>query len=162
MKPLRDSPPSPSRQPASRALQAGTTLIEVLVSVLVLSIGLFGAAALQVSAMRNNQSSYEHAQMTVLTQAMLDSMRANLAGVANGQYEIADWTCTPPAAGTLAATDLSVWIGTVQAQIHPGACGRITCPDPAPRRDCTVGIRWDDSRATGGSSAQVFEVRSRL
>ena len=145
-----------------RARQAGATLIEVLVSVLVLSIGLFGAAALQISAMRNNQSSYEHAQMTVLTQGMLDAMRANLAGVATGQYEIAAWTCAAPAEGTLAATDLALWIGNVQAQIHPGACARITCPAPAPRRDCTVGIRWDDSRATGGSNAQVFEVRSRL
>ena len=151
-------PPGPPRRPSRRTLQAGATLIEVLVSVLVLSIGLFGAAALQISAMRNNQSSYEHAQMTVLTQGMLESMRTNLAGVAAGQYEMATWTCTAPAAGTLAATDLAQWIANVQAQVNPGACGRITCTG----RDCTVGIRWDDSRATGGSSAQVFEVRSRL
>lgn len=142
----------------TRGRQRGGTLIEVLVSVLVLSLGLLGAAALQISALRNNQSSYEHAQMTVLTQGMLDSMRSNLPGVAAGQYELAAWTCAAPAGATLAAADLAQWIGGVQTQINPGACGRITCAG----RTCTVGIRWDDSRATGGNSAQVFEIRSLL
>lgn len=136
----------------------GGTLIEVLVSVLVLAIGLLGAAALQVTAMRNNQSNYEHAQMSVLSQGMLDAMRGNLAGVTNGDYEIATWTCTAPAGASLAATDLANWINGLQAQINPGACGRVTCAG----RDCTVGIRWDDSRATGGLSTQTFELRGRL
>ena len=141
-----------------RIRQAGLSLIEVLVSVLVLSIGLLGASALQVTGLRNNQSNYEHAQMTVLTQSMLDAMRNNLAGVEAGEYEIATWTCAAPAGATLAADDVAQWIDSVQAQIHPGACGRITCAG----RDCSVGIRWDDSRATGGSDTQAFEIRSRL
>lgn len=141
-----------------RRQSAGGSLIEVLVSVLVLSIGLLGASALQVTGLRNNQSNYEHAQMTVLTQSMLDAMRNNLAGVQGGDYEMTDWTCAAPAGGTLAAADLAQWIDSVQAQIHPGACGRITCNV----RDCTVGIRWDDARATGGSDTQAFEIRSRL
>jgi len=143
---------------ASSTRQRGGSLIEVMVAVLVLSIGLLGAAVLQIGGLRNNQSNYEHAQMTVLTQGMLDSMRSNLAGVAAGQYAIADWTCAAPAGTTLAATDMAQWIGSLQAQINPSACGRIPCT----ARDCTVGIRWDDSRATGGSSAQVFEIRSGL
>jgi type IV pilus assembly protein PilV len=143
-----------------RRQSAGGSLIEVLVSVLVLSIGLLGASALQVTGLRNNQSNYEHAQMTVLTQSMLDAMRNNLAGVEAGEYEIAAWTCAAPAGATLAADDVAQWIDSVQAQIHPGACGRITCPGAG--RDCTVGIRWDDSRATGGSDTQAFEIRSRL
>lgn len=151
----RTTAPMPCR---ASTRQRGGTLIEVLVSVLVLSIGLLGAAALQIGGLRNNQSNYEHAQMTVLTQGMLDSMRSNLAGVTTGQYEIAAWTCAPPAGATLAETDMAQWIGGLQAQINPSACGRITCDV----RDCTVGIRWDDSRATGGSNAQVFEIRSGL
>ncbi len=138
--------------------QSGSTLIEVLVSVLVLSLGMLGAAALQATALRNNQSNYEHAQMTVLTQSMLDSMRANIAGVTAGDYEMATYTCIAPTGAGLAKTDIAQWINSVQAQLNPGACARITCT----ARDCTVGIRWDDARATGGSSAQVFELRSQL
>ena len=89
-----------------RRQSAGGSLIEVLVSVLVLSIGLLGASALQVTGLRNNQSNYEHAQMTVLTQSMLDAMRNNLAGVEAGEYEIATWTCAAPAGATLAADDV--------------------------------------------------------
>ena len=146
------------RSRGSRPLPRGGTLIEVLVSVLVLAIGLLGAAALHVAALRNNQSNYEHAQMSVLSQGMLDAMRGNLAGVNSGDYEIAAWTCTAPGGATLAATDLANWINGLQAQINPGACGRVTCVG----RDCTVGIRWDDSRATGGLATQTFELRGRL
>ena len=109
-----------TRHLSPRRAPRGGTLIEVLVSVLVLAIGLLGAAALHTSALRNNQSNYEHAQMTLLTQGMFDAM--------------------------------------LQAQINPGACGRITCT----ARDCTVGIQWDDARATGGASAHSIEVRGRL
>lgn len=144
--------PLPGRPPR------GGTLIEVLVAVLVLAIGLLGAAALHATALRNNQSNYEHAQVAVLTQGMFDAMRGNLAGVTAGAYEMSSWTCTAPGAGTLAAADIAGWIAGLQAQIHPGACGRITCTG----RDCTVGIRWDDSRATGGGTAQVFELQGRL
>ena len=129
-----------------------------MVSVLVLAIGLLGAAALHTSALRNNQSNYEHAQMTLLTQGMFDAMRSNIAGVTGGGYEMASWTCAAPAGGTLAGDDIAAWIGDLQAQINPGACGRITCT----ARDCTVGIQWDDARATGGASAHSIEVRGRL
>ena len=141
-----------------RRQSAGGSLIEVLVSVLVLSIGLLGASALQVTGLRNNQSNYEHAQMTLLTQGMFDAMRSNIAGVTGGGYEMASWTCAAPAGGTLAGDDIAAWIGDLQAQINPGACGRITCT----ARDCTVGIQWDDARATGGASAHSIEVRGRL
>lgn len=136
----------------------GGSLIEVLVSVLVLTFGLMGAAALQVRALRNNQSSYEHAQMTVLVHSMFDAMRANVTGVDAGAYEMADWTCAAPTATSLAGRDRADWITNLQAQIQPGACGRISCT----ARDCRVGIRWDDARATGGSATQTFELRARL
>lgn len=136
----------------------GGSLIEVLVSVLVLTFGLMGAAALQVRALRNNQSSYEHAQMTVLVHSMFDAMRANITDVDAGGYEMPDWTCAVPGASSLAGRDRANWIANLQAQIQPGACGRISCT----ARECRVGIRWDDARATGGSATQTFELRGRL
>lgn len=140
-----------------RRQSAGGSLIEVLVSVLVLSIGLLGASALQVTGLRNNQSNYEHAQMTVLTQSMLDAMRNNLAGVEAGEYEIATWTCAAPAGPRWPQTTWRNGSTAFRRRSTP-ACGRITCAG----RDCSVGIRWDDSRATGGSDTQAFEIRSRL
>ena len=59
--------------------QHGGTLIEILVAVLVLALGMLGAAALHAAALRNNQSNFEHAQMSVLGHSMLDAMRGNVA-----------------------------------------------------------------------------------
>lgn len=147
-------------RPARTSLrrQSGATLIEVLVSVVVLAIGLLGAAALQSSALRNNQSSYERTQMTVLAQGMLDAMRNNLAGVDAASYENASWTCTAGSGAGLAGADVTRWVNDLHSQINSSACGRITCVG----RACTVGIRWDDSRGTAGSNALVFEIVSRL
>ena len=88
-------------RPSSSRRQAGATLIEVLVSVVVLAIGLLGAAGLQSSALRNNESSYERTQMTVLAQGMLDAMRNNLAGVDAASYQNASWTCSAPSCARL-------------------------------------------------------------
>ena len=141
-----------------RARQAGVSLIEVLVSVLVVSIGMFGAAALQSTALRNNQGSYERTQVNVAANSMLDAMRSNVAGVTAGSYQMADWTCSAPSSGTLAQTQLNQWITDLQAQVNSSACGRIDCT----ARQCTVGVRWDDSRASGGSDAQTVEITGRL
>ena len=150
---------NPTRKPLpARRLARGATLVEVLVSIVGLSIGLLGAAALQSTALRQNQASYERSQLTVLGQAMLDAMRNNPAGVDSGQDALASWTCSAPAGGGLANADLGRWIGDLQAQINPSACGRIACQ----ARVCTVGIRWDDSRVSGGSNAAVYEIESRL
>lgn len=148
----------PARAPATAARQRGVGLIEVLVSVLVVSIGLLGAVALQAAALRNNQGSYERTQAGILTQGILDAMRANLDGVNAGQYDTGGFICTAPNTTNLATRDLARWIGDLQAQMNGGACGQVACATGA----CTITVRWDDSRAAGGSSAQTMVVRAQL
>jgi type IV pilus assembly protein PilV len=143
---------------APRRRAGGATLIEVLVSVVVVAIGLLGAAALLSSALRNNQASYERSQTTVLGQAMLDAMRANLAGVDAGSYQNTSYLCAAPSGSGLANADVVRWIGDLQAQLNASACGKINCAG----RQCTVSIRWDDARGSGGSSAFEYIIVSRL
>lgn len=141
-----------------KSKQRGVGLIEVLVSVVIVTLGMLGAAALQASALRNNQGSYERTQSAILTQGILDAMRANLNGVVANQYDTSGYVCTAPTGAALADADLARWIGNVQQQLNPGACGSIDCNVQA----CTVRVRWDDSRATGGNAAQVVESRAQL
>jgi type IV pilus assembly protein PilV len=61
--------------------QSGITLLEVLIAVLVLAIGLLGIAGLQTSALTNNFVSYQYTQAAILTQSMVERMRANRLGV---------------------------------------------------------------------------------
>lgn len=68
----------------------GFTLLEVLVAVLVLSIGLLGIAGLQVTGLRFNHSAYMRTQATLLAYELADRMRANRPTmVANGYDPIA-------------------------------------------------------------------------
>jgi len=68
--------------------QKGVTLIEVLVAMLVLSIGLLGVASLQLYGLRYNQSAYLRSQATILAYDLVDRMRTNADGVALGYYDI--------------------------------------------------------------------------
>jgi prepilin-type N-terminal cleavage/methylation domain-containing protein len=112
---------SPNAMPAPRR-QRGVSLIEVLVSILVVSLGLLGAVALQATALRNNQGSYERTQTAILTQGIFDAMRANITGIAS--YNTGGMICVAPAAADLATR-------------RPGALDhQPACADPPRRLRC--------------------------
>lgn len=142
----------------SRRGQRGVSMVEVLVSVLVVTVGVLGAAALQATALRNNQGSYDRTQSAIVTQGMLDAMRANLPGVNAGSYNTNGYVCKAPANSSLVSSDIARWITTVQQQLNAEACGSISCAAGV----CTVIVRWDDSRLTGGSSSQTLTVKAQL
>ena len=60
---------------------AGFTLIEVMIAVIVLSIGLLGVAGLQTVSQKYSRSAYLNTQATVLAHDMLERMRANPQGL---------------------------------------------------------------------------------
>lgn len=66
-----------ARQAASR-FERGETLPEALITLLVMSIGLLGMAALQLTGVQENASALRHSQATWLAYNMADRMRANL------------------------------------------------------------------------------------
>ena len=70
------------------AREKGFSLIEVLVALLVLSIGLLGLAALQTTSLKYNTDSYTRTQATLLAYDIMDRMRSNLAGVSAGNYNV--------------------------------------------------------------------------
>ena len=55
----------------------GFTLIEVLIAVLVLSIGLLGLASLQAASLKNNYGAYMRSQASILANDMADRIRSN-------------------------------------------------------------------------------------
>lgn len=155
---------STSRGPG---LVRGVGLIEVLVAIAILAFGLLGIAALQATALRNSQSSYDRSQAVALSYSILDRMRANLDAARIGGYDIPK-TCSPPATGDQVANDLHDWIGDIQSTLRDdNACGTIKCLATGSVRThmCIVTIQWDDSRGTGNADdlAQMkFETRTAL
>jgi type IV pilus assembly protein PilV len=136
----------------------GITMIEVLVAVVVLAFGLLGIAAMQMSALRNSQSSMDRSLATVQSYAILDAMRANLAVARIGGYDLTPITCSAPAPGTLAQNDLNAWMTSLKQGMGESACARIVCGGV----ECEITVQWNDSRNKGGSSEQQVVTRTRL
>lgn len=66
--------------------QRGISLIEVLITLLVTTIGLLGLAAMQLSALQATADSGQRSQATWLLQDLIERMRAN-TGATDSQYQ---------------------------------------------------------------------------
>ena len=74
---MRVIPPSASMAGPSRA--AGFSLIEVLIAMVILSIGVLGVTGLQLMSKRNNQDSVQQIRAASLAQELVERMRADPA-----------------------------------------------------------------------------------
>jgi len=135
--------------------QHGFTLLEVLIALLILSIGLLGLAALQTTGLRSNQMASMRTLATEAAYDITDRMRANPVGVAAGEYVIAlgDAPADTSATGT-ALTDLNAWRERVERL--PGGASEITQCDGTSTPACdglthVITVYWDEARtgATG-------------
>lgn len=68
--------------------QQGVSLLEVLISVLVLSVGLLGLGKLQLFSLKGSNDAHFHTVASFLAADLGDRMRINLNGVALAGYEI--------------------------------------------------------------------------
>lgn len=136
--------------------QQGFTLLEVLIALLVLSIGLLGLAALQTTGLRSNEMASMRTTSTMLAYDISDRMRANPQGTTDGDYVIDSGAvtgtipnCTSSDCTTtqLATFDLSQWKAAVGSL--PGGLGDITQTAGPPLLH-TITVRWDENR-TGAS-----------
>ena len=150
---MRNKHTSPTRRQ-----QAGTSLLEVLIAVLILAIGLLGIAALQSLTLKNTQSSSERTAAIIQSYAMLDMMRANRAEAIARRYDTG-WLCEAPEnPATRVAGDTARWITQLQQAVGASACGQIDCGAV----NCNIGVRWNDERGTGGESTQEIITQTRL
>lgn len=164
--------------------RSGFTLLEVLIAVLVFSLGLLGVASMMLTSVRGNHSAQLHTQATFLAQWIGDAMRANPVAVMAGQYDATAVPATPATCATgctpadAAIRDLAAW-GTLVSRSLPSGVGSVACDLNSPVRPsdgvaafpvglCTVTLSWTEadegsktSRAQGatvnGSRAQRFD-----
>lgn len=146
----------------------GFTLLEVLIALLVLSIGLLGLAGLQAFSMRNNQSANYRTQATNLAYQMADLVRsyrgaANPASDPNnhanirrlisgfeGSFVGADTVDSSVDCSTVNAVDCDRmrWVNALDSSL-PGARARIRfsgIAGAATDGGITIEICWTDDR----------------
>ena len=140
-------------------------LIEVLVAVLILSIGLLGISFVQALALTGNNSSMSRSMAVVASYSILEAMRADRANAVAGSYNqtlIGNSSCTVASTTTLATAQLSAWCVELRSTlgIADTTTGTIACSATA---DCTVTIQFDDSRiGAGGSTTEQVITRAVL
>jgi len=128
--------------------QRGVGLIEILVAVLVLSIGLLGLAGLQLRTLRNNQSALERGMAVVETHALADALRADRTNARNGLFNLALTDPKPVSPTTFRGKALLAWRNNLEAALGAGATGSVNCNGTA----CVIVVQWDDTRASGGTA----------
>jgi type IV pilus assembly protein PilV len=158
---------SSAHLPRNRSRERGVTLIEILVTVLILSFGMLGMAALQTRALQGNQSSIQRSQAIMLSNYILDVMRVDRESAKGGEYNTGAggaFVCGPDGVSgtTLARNTLKDWLGTMETSLGTTAdsttCGSVVCETDYV---CTVKIKWDDSKA-GGLADQTLEVQAKI
>ena len=130
-------------QHRSGTKQRGVGLVEVLVTVLVTSVGLLGIAALHLSSLRNNFDANSRSYASMLASDIADRMRGNRTAALNGDYNVGYGT-VPSTAGTI-QDDVSAWRASL-TQALPAGDGTITVDNAT--NIATIVIRWDE-RSTG-------------
>lgn len=88
-------------QAAKIKTSAGATLIEVMIALVIMSIGLLGLASLQLTGISSNSNSEKRTQASIVANDLIERMRANPAGVTAGDYAAVNYTtidCTTPPA----------------------------------------------------------------
>jgi len=163
-----------------RAADSGFTLVEVLVALVVLSIGLLGLAALQLSSLQFNTNSLFRTQATVAAYDIIDRMRSNRAGFKANAYQVLSasdaanvlstyGTCSlssgscnckdvtnPCAPADLATYDLGNWYLQTDSLLPGSSNNRATISRDATTNEVTITINWTEKDV---SQSKTWKVR---
>ncbi|MCK9365589.1 MAG: type IV pilus modification protein PilV [Metallibacterium scheffleri] len=136
---------------------AGFTLLEVLVTVVILSIGMLGVAGVLLLVHKNNAASYMQQQAVQDAYDILDRMRANRSAALQGLYDVAPPSSAPTSCSSntcspqqMANYDLWQWHSDLVNEL-PAATSNISTATPAgvssANQDVqvTVKLQWSDA-----------------
>ena len=133
----------------------GFTLTEVLLALLVLSVGMLGIAAVLLESLRASRSGIARTQAVTLASDIAERIRANRT--TTDAYDC-DGPCDAGEGGNAAAiADLAAWRGTVATQLPGGAASMSFMPGaPGTPAVYLVEVNWHE----GGAAAQLaYRVR---
>jgi type IV pilus assembly protein PilV len=156
---------------APMALQRGFSMIEVLVTLLIISLALLGTAGLQAYSMRLNQGGQFRTQAVFLVADLAERMEANKGGATAGAYALANGNVpnapstacqdAPCGAVALATYDLTQWQNAVAATL-PQSSWTVTETVAGNPATYTITVGWVDRRQeqnnASGSAGITYEA----
>lgn len=164
-----------SRPRPSIAAQHGFSMLEILITLVIVATALFGTAGLQVYAMRMNQGGQFRTQAVFLASDISERMEANKAAAVAGSYELALSTTAGVAAtdcsnsacneAALATWDIVEWGDTIDGML-PQPSWQITRTVTGNPSTYEIVINWTDRRtntqyATAGTGETFSYTATR-
>ncbi|MBI5436346.1 MAG: type IV pilus modification protein PilV [Nitrosomonadales bacterium] len=150
---------------ASTTTQHGFSMIEILVTLVIVATALLGTAGLQVIAMKVNKGSHFRTQAVFLASDMAERMEANKATAVLGTYAVAATSAVNVAAAdcsqmacnsaNLASWDISQW-GTAITGLLPQPIWSITQTTAGNPSTYSIVINWTDRSSVKTSSGETF------
>jgi len=146
----------------------GFTLVETLVSLVVLSVGLLGAAAMLLDSLRGHAGALRAAAATSLVRDMADRIRANPQG--GPHYDSRNPAADASACGEASGCDIAQLAATDRA--HFAAAARALFPHaqiearvefapaigPGSPARYLITLRWPDARNDAGAQSAALQV----
>lgn len=137
--------------------QRGISLIEVLITMLILAIGLLGLSALQLSSLKNNHSAMQRSIAVMQSYTLVEAIRADPDSAKAGRFNISfEGT---PGSGSFPATVHTMWREQLSTNLGASAKGSVACASGT----CKIIVQWDDSRPNqGGDIKDVDAAKTQL
>lgn len=149
------------KTPVPSPVQAGYSLLEVLITVVIASFGLLALAGMLLKGIQHSNSSFMRSIAAQQVYDLADRMRANVTGMTNGSYDTVAFdaseacgvctaasVCTPTA---LATYDACSWNKQNRASLPLGQ-GTVSKAGAI----YTITVSWDDTRG-GGAAANPLK-----
>jgi type IV pilus assembly protein PilV len=138
---------------------SGFSLIEVMIAVLVASVGVLGVVALQMVSLQNNRAALERVEALHLAHDMMDRIRANPGGMpAGAAYHGLEFGDGPPAAADcqagacapvqLVAFDQACWKCQLGSFDDAAVCRALRAAKVLPARIAQPGLPGGDGSIT--------------
>jgi type IV pilus assembly protein PilV len=146
--------------------QGGFSLIEALITVLIISVGLLSMATLQLQSIKLNRSALQKLQAANLANEIADTLFVNSQQAEDGDYTLAIGSQTNSApSNTVAHKDIEQWLADVQ-QLPVGRLGISaagTMAGVADIRTFDITICWQDQTVSviNGCGANQSSFTSR-
>jgi len=149
----------------------GFSLVEVMVALIVMSVGLLGVAKMQAAALSNTAIASTRSLAAIEASSLASSMHANRGywsspGVAT-TIALSGTTVTPNVApftdcvamtcppAALAAYDLQKWTGEALEVLPPDYLATITCTPTDTPPNCTIQIQWAEKSVSVNKDGQT-------
>ncbi|WGS87946.1 type IV pilus modification protein PilV [Methylomonas sp. UP202] len=145
--------------------QRGSSLIEILVTMVIVSLGLLGQAGIITVSAKTNHTAYLRSQATLLSYDILERLRLNRASAISGNFNINfassgdDPSDSVPSGTAIQYVELRDWKSNIENALPLGD-GQITVDGGG---NVTIVLRWSEvvkGASNGSITPTTFTTQS--